>query len=110
MAGDTVQMMIPMEEIQNLPEGAVFTQKVGRTRLKVERRGKSLYASAETDSLGQTVSRYERKARDSLLCNKTASTEETLIKGKNKGTWHRGVLLGVALIVGTIIGIRKLFK
>lgn len=104
VAGDSVSLLIPMDVMQSLPDGAVFTKKHGRTRLSVKRRGDALVAEAETDSIGQTVSRYERKARDSLQCRgeTTAygetSTEESPTNNK-RAQW---VLVGM---IGTIVAI-----
>ena len=111
--GDTVQMMIPIREIQNLPEGAAYSSKTGRTRLTLMRKGGSVVAKAETDSVGQTVSRYERKARDSLQHMNAANVTSTLTTEKNSSTGIGRILRSIAIIVVSItviIIIRRLFK
>lgn len=112
VSGDSVSMSIPMEVIRSLPEGAAFTKKQGRTRVSLKRKGEAVVAEAETDSIGQTVSRYERKARDSLSQRVgTTSYNETSTKEKppNNG-WAIWVLVGIVGTIGTIIVIKRLFK
>lgn len=104
--GDTVHMMIPIQEIQNLPEGAAFSSKTGRTRLTLTRKGGSVMAKAETDSIGQTVSRYERKARDSLQRLNTATESQTLVKERTYSTLSEGVPMAIAV---TVVGIITVF-
>lgn len=100
VSGDSVSLMIPMEVMQSLPDGAAFTKKQGRTRVSLKRKGDAVLAEAETDSIGQTVSRYERKARDSLIQRgETKSYSETSTKEKPPNNiWAIWVLVG---IVGT---------
>ena len=112
VSGDSVSLSIPMEVIRSLPEGAAFTKKQGRTRVSLKRKGEAVVAEAETDSIGQTVSRYERKARDSLSQRVgTTSYSETSTKAKppNNG-WAIWVLVGIVGTIGTIIVIKRLFK
>lgn len=112
VSGDSVSLSIPMEVIRSLPEGAAFTKKQGRTRVSLKRKGEAVVAEAETDSIGQTVSRYERKARDSLSQRVgTTSYSETSTKAKppNNG-WAICVLVGIVGTIGTIIVIKRLFK
>ena len=112
VSGDSVSLSIPMDVIRSLPEGAAFTKKQGRTRVSLKRKGEAVVAEAETDSIGQTVSRYERKARDSLSQRVgTTSYSETSTKGKppNNG-WAIWVLVGIVGTIGTIIVIKRLFK
>lgn len=112
VSGDSVSLMIPMEVMQSLPEGAAFTKKQGRTRVSLKRKGDAVLAEAETDSIGQTVSRYERKARDSLSCRgETTAYSETSTKEKPPNNiWAIWVLVGIVGTIGTIIVIKRLFK
>lgn len=112
VSGDSVSLSIPMEVIQSLPEGAAFTKKQGRTRVSLKRIGDAMLAEAETDSIGQTVSRYERKARDSLIQRgETKSYSETSTKEKPPNNiWAIWVLVGIVGTIGTIIVIKRLFK
>ena len=111
VAGDSVSLLIPMDVMQSLPDGAVFTKKHGRTRLSVKRRGDALVAEAETDSIAREVSRYERKARDSLRCSSTAEVTESTIKGKPpNSSWAVWVLVGIVGTIGAIIVIKRVFK
>lgn len=110
IAGDTLSLTIPTEAIQSLPDGAVFTKKAGRTRLTVGRDGTAVVARAETDSIGQRITRYERKARDSLQRRQTAAATETTVREKPpNGNWPLLMLAALGTI-GAIIVIKKLFK
>ena len=111
VSGDSVSLRIPMEVIQSLPEGAAFTKKQGRTRVSLKREGEAVVAEAETDSIGQTVSRHERKARDSLNQRTSSAAYETAIKDKPpNNSWAIWVLVGIVATIGTIIVIKRLFK
>lgn len=112
VSGDSVSLSIPMEVIQSLPDGAAFTKKQGRTRVSLKRKGAAVVAEAETDSIGQTVSRYERKARDSLSQrSETTAHSETSTKEKPPNSnWAIWVLVGIVCTIGTIIVIKRLFK
>lgn len=110
IAGDTLSLTIPMEAIQNLPDGAVFTKKEGRTRLTVGREGAAVVAKAETDSVGRTVNRYERKARDSLQHRQTAAASETTIREKPPNGYWPLLMLAAFGTIGAIIVIKRLFK
>lgn len=66
IAGDTVSVKIPIDLIQNLPDGAMFSKKQGRTRVNLIRAGDAVVAEAESDSIERVLKHYERKARDSL--------------------------------------------
>lgn len=111
VGGDSVSLAIPMEVMQSLPEGAAFTKKQGRTRVSLKRKGEAVVAEAETDSIGQTVSRYERKARDSLRCSGTAEVTESTIKEKPpNNSWAVWVLVGIVGTIGAIIVIKRVFK
>ena len=63
-------------------------------------------AKAETDSIGQTVSRYERKARDSLQRLNTATESQTLVKERTYSTLSEGVPMAIAV---TVVGIITVF-
>lgn len=111
VSGDSVGLMIPMEVMQSLPEGAAFTKKQGRTRVSLKRKGDAVLAEAETDSIGQTVSRYERKARDSLQQRGQTTLRETSVKEKPPNNiWAVWVLVGIAGTIGAIIVIKRVFK
>ena len=111
VSGDSVSLEIPMEVIQSLPEGAAFTKKQGRTRVSLKRKGDAVVAEAETDSIAREVSRYERKARDSLRCSSTAEVTESTIKGKPpNSSWAVWVLVGIVGTIGAIIVIKRVFK
>ena len=111
VSGDSVSLAIPMEVIRSLPEGATFTKKQGRTRVSLKRKGESVVAEAETDSIGQTVSRYERKARDSLRCSGTTEVTESTVKEKPpNNSWAVWALVGIVGTVGAIIVIKIVFK
>lgn len=66
IAGDSVRLSVPLEMVMSLPPGAAYTEKSGRTRVTVQRNGEHLAIVGETDSVGADISRYERRARDSL--------------------------------------------
>ena len=108
VSGDSVSLMIPMEVMQSLPEGATFTKKQGRTRVSLKRKGDAVLAEAETDSIGQTVSRYERKARDSLI--QRGETKSYTKEKPPNNSWAIWVLVGIVGTIGTIIVIKRLFK
>lgn len=111
VSGDSVSLAIPMEVIQSLPEDAAFTKKQGRTRVSLKRKGEAVVAEAETDSIGQTVSRYERKAHDSLRCSGTSSATESTVKEKPPNSnWAFWVLVGIVSTIGAIIVIKIAFK
>ena len=119
VAGDTLSLTIRMEEMWNLPEGASFSQKAGRTRLNVKRQGEDVVVEAETDSIGRETRHYERKARDNLLqrVGNALHHEASATMGEPQGggtARHLGsgswMLVG---IVGTIVAIlltKRLFK
>ena len=111
VSGDSVSLAIPMEVMQSLPEGAAFTKKQGRTRVSLKRKGECVVAEAETDSIAREVSRYERKARDSLEQRRQTTLRETSVKEKPpNNSWAVWVLVGIVGTIGTIILIRKVFK
>ncbi|MBQ4393288.1 MAG: hypothetical protein II826_09305 [Prevotella sp.] len=111
VSGDSVSLAIPMEVMQSLPDGAAFTKKQGRTRVSLKRKGESVVAEAETDSVAREVSRYERKARDSLQQRGKTTLRETSVKKKPpNNNWAVWVLVGIVGTIGTIIVIRKVFK
>lgn len=111
VSGDSVSLSIPMETMQNLPDGAMFTKKQGRTRVILKRKGDTVVAAAETDSIGQTVSRYERKALDSLSQRGQTTLRETSVKEKPpNNSWAAWVLVGIVGTIVVIIVIRKVFK
>lgn len=99
VSGDSVSLMIPMEVMQSLPEGAAFTKKQGRTRVSLKRKGDAVLAEAETDSIGQTVSRYERKARDSLWQRGQTTLRETSVKENPNNIWAVWVLVCIGGII-----------
>jgi len=111
VSGDSVSLAIPMEVMQSLPDGAAFTKKQGRTRVSLKHEGETVVAEAETDSIGQTVTRHERKARDSLSSLTNSSAYETAIKEKPpNNSWAVWVLVGIVGTIIAIIAIRTLFK
>lgn len=111
VSGDSVSLEIPMEVMQSLPDGASFTKKQGRTRVTLKREGASVVAEAETDSVAREVSRYERKARDSLRCSGTSAATESTIKEKSPNSSQAfWVLVGIAGTICVIIVIKTTFK
>lgn len=109
--GDTLSLTIPMVAIQSLPDGAAFTKKTGRTRLSLTRKGDAVVAEAETDSIGREVSRYERRARDSLQHRTTNAINKTTQKEKPpNGSRRAWVLIGIVITIGIIIVLKRLFK
>lgn len=111
VSGDSVSLMIPMEVMQSLPEGAAFTKKQGRTRVSLKRKGDAVLAEAETDSIGQTVSRHERKSSDSLRYSGRAEVTESTVKEKPpNNSWAVWVLVGIVGTVIVIIVIKRVFK
>lgn len=110
VAGDTLSLTIPMAAMTSLPEGAAFTKTEGRTRLNLKRKGNAVVAEAETDSICREVSRYERKARDSLWeRGKTALHSSTTKEKPPNSSWAIWMLVGMAGTIGAIIVTRKVF-
>jgi len=112
--GDSVSLTIPMEKIQNLPEGATFTKKQGRTRVSLKLRNGAVVAEAETDSTAQVASRYERKARDNLKqCEERheRQSEERRYTGSSWNWWFWLSLAPLLILLVIIVSeIRKVFK
>lgn len=111
VSGDSVSLAIPMEVMQSLPEGAAFTKKQGRTRLSLKRKGESVVAEAETDSIAREVNRHERRTRDNLRRSATTAAIDTTVKEKPPNS-SRAFWLHVG-IIGTVCAlfvIRKVFK
>lgn len=108
--GDTLSLRIRMQEIQLLPDGAAFVKKDGRTRLTVKRDGDAVLAEAETDSIGQTMRRYERKARDSLKRSaQNDVTEKHQVKHGCHDGWRWWVLGFLAAVtVGIILWLKHI--
>ena len=113
VAGDSVSLTVPMEVMQSLPDGAEFSRKQGRTRLSLRRQGGAVVAEAVTDSVAREVSRYERKARDSLQQRGQTALHTASMKEKppNAG-WTFAVMGGMLIIVAVVAAtaIRTLFK
>lgn len=105
VGGDSVNLQIPLEVMRNLPDGAAFTKKTGRTRVSLKRQGHDVVAEAETDSLARTATRYERRARDSLSCRGTSTNTTALTK--EKSPTHDGVVLVVLLLVLCALACRR---
>lgn len=113
--GDSVKVTVPMREMQNLPEGASFSQKSGRTRVSLRREGDNIVAEAETDSIGRTGKRYERRARDALRQRGSGSksTESQKEPARPTGRLQQAAaLLGLTVLLGLMawIVIRKRLK
>lgn len=108
--GDTASLTVPMEVMKNLPDGAVFTLKQGRTRVSLKRDGDNVVAEAESDSIGREVKRYERRARDALRCAQYGESSKQPEKrmGLLRQMWLLG-LMGLLGLIGYIV-IRKRLK
>lgn len=61
--GGSVELQVPMGELNKLPKGAVFTEKSGTARATVTIRGDTVYLQAECDSLMQVIADYEGRLR-----------------------------------------------
>lgn len=111
--GDSVSLTVPMTVIQNLPEGAMFSQKKGRTRISLKRDGDNIVANAESDRIGREVQRYERRARDALRQGGSEKCEASNESTKQPGTspWL-AVMTAVSLFVvsALLIVINKRLK
>lgn len=109
--GDSVGVTVPMTVMQSLPEGAAFSQKKGRTRVSLRREGNNIVAEAETDSIGRTGRRYERRARDNLSKSSSGSKSNESSKEPEKTRnwcWLIGLIGLLGLMAGIVI--RKRLK
>lgn len=62
MAGlqaEQAEMTIAIESLLELPEGAVYTERKGRTRVTAKRSKDGIVVRAESDSVAQTVRKTE---------------------------------------------------
>lgn len=113
VAPDTASLKVPTELLLTLPEGAEYSRKTGRTRVSLRKDGDSILAVAETDSIGRTVSRYERRARDSLkrtVSTTTATKEETTEQLHKRNTWSLWLLAGIIVTIVALMVIRITLK
>lgn len=107
---DSVRLEIPIASMQSLPEGAAYTQKHGRTRLSLQRHGDNVVAEAATDSVPQTVQRYERRARDILRSRSQSEAQERTSKESQPYPWILWVFVGVIAVPVLIKVIQTVFK
>lgn len=113
MPGDSVSLTVPMEVMQNLPDGAEFSKKQGRTRVALKRQGEAVVAEATTDSVPREITRHERRARDSLSQRHEAVQNETTVKEKPPECGPLSIIIGVGIILCLALLVKvisKLFK
>jgi hypothetical protein len=75
-----VELVIPTENLHNLPPGAVYADKNGQANVRVTTRNDTIYVSASCDSLSLQCERYEKE-----LVRIRNDTEKQLTEVKKNG-------------------------
>ena len=111
--GDSVSLRVPMEVMQNLPDGAEFSKKQGRTRVALKRQGEAVVAEATTDSVPREITRHEHYARDTLQQRVKTTQHSVSVKEKPPNACPLMLFIGavVAVLLGLLmISISKPYK
>lgn len=99
-----VEMVIPVENLHNLPPGAAYTDKNGQANVKVTARNDTLYVAASCDSLQVQCERYEkeltriRSDTDKQVTELKKNTFQTAFKWCSTG-FIAGVILTLIVII-----------
>lgn len=95
-----VEMVIPVENLHNLPPGAVYADKSGQANVKVTARNDTLYVAASCDSLQVQCERYEKEL---VRIRSDTDRQVTEIKKNSVQTLFKWCLIGfIAGIISTI--------
>ena len=95
-----VEMVIPVENLHNLPPGAAYTDKNGQANVKVTARNDSLYVAASCDRLQVQCERYEKEL---TRIRSDTDRQVTEIKKNSVQTLFKWCLTGfLAGIISTI--------
>lgn len=98
-----VEMVIPLENLRNLPEGAAYTKKAGQANVKVSADGDSLFVFASCDSLALQCEQYEKEL---VRIRSDTDKQITEVKKNTFQTSFKWCLGGfIAGIIITIIAI-----
>lgn len=105
---DTVQTVVSLTSLRNLPKGAQYSARKGRASLKVSVRDSLVYVYASCDSLEQEIEYYRSLAKRTYDRYKSERMAHEATKSRASPPWWQFMLLGLALgIAGTIfIGIK----
>ncbi len=98
-----VDMVISVDSLLKLPEGAVYRESKDRAHVEATHRGGVIYITGTCDSLQRQVEYYEslyHTARDAL-----EQTEQSLRQEKEKKTKPSWFILLLECSTGIIIGI-----
>lgn len=99
-----VEMVIPVENLHNLPPGAAYTDKNGQANVKVTTGNDTIYVSASCDSLSLQCERYEkeltriRSDTDKQVTEIKKNTFQTVFKWCSTG-FIAGVILTLTVII-----------
>jgi hypothetical protein len=94
-------MVIPVENLHNLPPGAAYTDKSGQANVKVTTTGDTLYVTASCDSLQVQCERYEKEL---TRIRSDTDRQVTEIKKNTFQTAFKWCSIGfIAGIVSTLI-------
>lgn len=96
-------MVIPLENLRNLPDGAAYTKKAGQANVKVSADDDSLFVFASCDSLALQCEQYEKEL---VRIRSDTDKQITEVKKNTFQTSFKWCLGGfIAGIIITIIAI-----
>lgn len=100
---DTVQTVVSLTSLRNLPKGAQYSARQGRASLKVTVRDTLVYVYASCDSLEQEIEYYKALATRTYDRYKSERMAHEVTKSRASSSWQF-MLLGLALgIAGTTL-------
>lgn len=97
-------LSLPLSTLLDLPEGAGFHTRRGKTHLTLTRRGDSLEATATTDSLTVLPRLTQREQRHTAHSAKTSTTATT---GFPFAPWQLATALTLIIILTLLLWPRR---
>lgn len=96
-------LSLPLSTLLDLPEGAGFHARRGKTHLSLTRRGDSLEATATTDSLTVLPRLTQREQRHTAHSAKTSEAATSATTGFPFAPWQLATALTLLLIILTLL-------
>ena len=92
-------LSLPLSTLLDLPEGAGFHSRQGKTHIALTRRGDSLLAEATTDSLTVLPRLTHREQRHAAHSAKTSEVATTATTGLHFAPWSLATALTLIIII-----------
>lgn len=96
-------LSLPLSHLLDLPEGAGFHARRGKTHLTLTRRGDSLEATATTDSLTVLPRLTQREQRHTAHSAKTSEAATSATTGFPFAPWSLATALTLIIILTLLI-------